>query len=121
MCRNGHDGSPLGRWPASRRTSLLCKYKSDGMDDSQRKFGGTKLWGTETAHNPEPCLIGIHADDGVGSRLAIDIAKLAVAYPSRRRVLVSRFQPLVIHPQAESHLFQQATYSTGADPNLHST
>ena len=71
-------------------------------------------------------LLGIHADNRVGPRreslaLAIDIGKLAVAYPSWRRVLVSRFQPLVIHPQAESHLFQQATYGTGADPNLHST
>ena len=52
-------------------------------------------------------LLGIYADDGVGLRReslapAMDIGKLAVAHPARRRVLVARFQPLVIHPQAES-------------------
>ena len=71
-------------------------------------------------------LLGIHADDRVGPRreslaLAINIGKFAVSSPSWRRVLVSRFPPLVIHRQAESHLFQQETYGTGADPNLHST
>jgi hypothetical protein len=43
------------------------------------------------------------------------MVKLPVAHAPRRGIFVAGFQSFVIHPQAESHLFQQATYSTGAD------
>ena len=41
--------------------------------------------------------------------------------PPRRGVFVARFQPLVIHPQTESQLFQQAAYGSGANPDLQPT
>jgi hypothetical protein len=49
--RNGHDGSPFGRWPASRKTSILCKYKSDGMDDKSAKIRRNE------AGERKPCII----------------------------------------------------------------
>jgi len=73
-------------------------------------------------HNPEPCLIRVDADDGTlpGGELVpflADVFKLSIAHSSRWRVLVSRFQRLVIYPQRESHLSQQAPHCFGADAN----
>ena len=77
-------------------------------------------------HNPEPCLIRIDADDGVPLRqklfsLTLDVAKLLIAYPSGRRVLVPRFELLMIHSQGVAHLFQQPPYGAGADADLQPT
>jgi len=50
--------------------------------------------------------------------LTMDIGELLIAHPSRGRVTVARFQPLVIHPQAESELFQQTTDGSRTDSDL---
>jgi hypothetical protein len=53
-----------GMLPASRKTSLLCKYKSGGIEDRSAEIQRTEAMRKRTVHNPEPCLIGVDAYDG---------------------------------------------------------
>ena len=47
--------------------------------------------------------------------LVVDVLKLPIADAPRRRVLVARFQRLLVDAQGEPHVVQQASHGVGAD------
>src|SRR3990172_435153 len=70
-------------------------------------------------------LFRVDADNGASPRgeflpLLVEVAELPVADPSGWRILVARFQILVIDAQREPHLFQQTAHGAGADPDVES-
>src|SRR5439155_9572394 len=109
-----------------KRTRLLCRGTNPREGrlsaETQRKPALEK----KAVHNPEPRLIRIDADDGVPLHqklfsLTLDVSKLLIAHPSGRRVLVPRFELLVVDSQGVTHLFQQPPYGAGADADLQPT
>ena len=87
------------------------------MDDSRRQFGGTKLWGKETVHNPEPCLIAVDADDGQMTALETvaqlgQILELKISVGTR-----TGGDLLLIDPQRIAHVMEQAGDGIGRDGN----